>query len=392
MSWARFPAAAGLARPLLPRPGKSLQMGRSVVDLYQDGLERPLRIPIPFAAGLRRLAHPLALLVVLGHLALLAGAWWMLRRLIPDAVTLSLFGHLHLVSGVHQRLIDRILVAGVLVPGVFLLEYLWMGWEDCSVRHLLVGRTASGRTDLVCFLAGLTPPMTLLSTLMSLGVVLMSGEWARQAIARATGLDLSVAAWPLAAQTAVLFVVYSLFDYFSHRLDHTRLFWPLHRFHHAADDFSVLTAARVHPAAFTALVGTTLPGILVGAAPEALADLALLVMTVRLVIHSRIESGFGWVGRWIVQSPSHHRLHHSLNRLPINLGLLPVWDRLFGTWRDAPSRPLPMGAPTPYRQGAWIGPDIWRDYQEFWTGAWRLLVGRRLSLPLIPPSLPRWGR
>ena len=366
---------------MLPASEKLLQMGCGVVDVYQHGLWRALRIPIPVSRALGRLLHPIALPLVAAHLTLLAGAWWALRRLIPDSLAFSLFGHARLVAGLHGRLIDRILVAGVLAPAVFLLEYLWMGWDECSVRRLLIRPTASARSDLACFLAGLTPPMTLLSTAMSLGIVLVSGEWFRHAIVGATGLDLSVAAWPLAVQTAVLFVVYSLFDFFSHRLDHTRLFWPLHRFHHAADDFTVLTAARVHPAAFTAIVGTTLPGILVGASADALADLALVVMTIRLVIHSRIDSDFGWAGRWIIQSPRHHRLHHSLNRLPINLSLLPIWDRLFGAWRDAPARPLPIGAPTPYRQGAWIGPDIWRDYGEFWTGVWRLALGRRPSIP-----------
>ena len=323
--------------------------------------------------------HPLCLAAVAGHLALLAAGWWALHHLMPDSLTVSLLGHSHLVAGLHRKLVDRVIIAGMLAPGVFLFEYLWMGWSESSVRHLLVRRTASGRSDVVCFLLGLTPPMTMLAVAMTLGVVLISGEWFRQGILHATGLELSLAAWPFLAQTATLFVVYSLFDYLGHRLDHSRAFWPLHRFHHAADDFVVLTAARVHPAAFTALVGTTLPGVLIGAAPEAMADLTLAVMTIRLVIHSRIDSDFGWVGRWIVQSPRHHRLHHSLNRMPINLALTPVWDRLFGTWREAPARALPMGTPTPYRHGAWIVPDLLRDYREFWLGLPRLALAPRLA-------------
>ncbi len=361
-------------------------MGRRIVNLYQCGARRAFHLPIPVNRWLQRLLHPAALTVIALHLGLLACGWWVMQRLIPETFTLELFGRVHHVVGVHERLIERIMVAGILAPGVFLVEYLWMGWAESSVRRLLVRPTPSARSDLACFLAGLTPPMTLLSTLMSLGVVLVSGEWFRQAIGRATGLTLSISDWPLALQAGLLFVVYSLFDFLSHRLDHTRLFWPLHRFHHAADDFVVLTAARVHPAAFTALVGTTLPGVLIGASPDALGDLALAVMTLRLVIHSRIDSGFGWVGRWVIQSPRHHRLHHNLNRLPVNLSLLPIWDRLLGDWRDAPAKPLPIGAHTPYRQGAWFGPDLWRDYLDFWRGIWRLASGRRVRLPR-PPAI-----
>ena len=338
-------------------------------------------MPNPVSRRLARLGHPVALAIIAGHLALLATGWWTLQHLIPDTLALHLLGRDVLLTQLHRRLIDRAVVAGLLAPAVFLLEYAWMGWAESSARQLLVRRTASGRADIACFLAGMTPPMALLSTAMSLGVVILSGAWLRGAVLRSTGLELSIAAAPLAAQTALLLVVYSLFDYWSHRLDHSRAFWPLHRFHHSADDFTVLTAARVHPAAFTAVVGTALPGALLGAAPEALADLGLMVMTLRLVIHSRIDSDFGWLGRWVLQSPQHHRLHHSLSRMPVNLGLSPVWDRLFGTWREAPAKPMPIGVPTPYRQGAWILPDIWRDYREFWIGLPRVVLGRRFSAP-----------
>jgi len=344
--------------------------------VYQLESSRNAGVPDPGARVIGRLFHPIALAVVAGHLAVLAGVWWGVHRLLPDTLAVHVLGKTHLVSQLHRRIADRAVVAGVLVPGVFLLEYLWMGWRGCSLRHLLVRRTASGRSDVACFLFGLMPSMTLASAAMSLGLVFVSGEWLRQGLIRLTGLDLTIAAAPLALQSAVLFLVYSLFDYWSHRLDHTRLFWPLHRFHHAADDFSVLTAARTHPAVFTAVIGTTLPGVLVGAAPEALADVGLVVMALRLVIHSRIESDFGWAGRWIVQSPRHHRLHHCMNRIPVNLGLLPVWDRLFGTWREAPARPMPIGVAAYYRHGAWILPDVWRDYAEFWSGAWRAARGR----------------
>lgn len=349
------------------------------MDVYQPGYSRNAGIPKPVSRMLARLLHPLALAILAGHLALLAAAWWALHHLAPDTLVLHLFGKTHVASQLHRKVADRVVVAGMLAPGVFFLEYLWMGWRGSSVRHLLVERTASGRSDLACFLVGLLPPMTLISAAMSLGIVFISGECLRQAIGRAAGVDISIAAAPLALQTAILFLVYSLFDYWSHRLDHSRLFWPLHRFHHAADAFSVLTAARTHPAVFTAVIGTTLPGVLLGSAPEALADVGLLVMTIRLVIHSRIESDFGWAGRWIVQSPLHHRLHHSLNRTPVNLGLIPIWDHLFGTWREAPALPMKIGVATPYRHGAWIAPDIWRDYRDFWSGLFRLAWTRRAA-------------
>lgn len=326
---------------------------------------------------IRRLLHPLALFILAGHLALLALGWWALNHLVPDTLTLNLFGHLRLVDEVHRRVINRTIEISLLLPSIFFLEYLCTGWAESSVRHLLVERTASGWSDVACYLFQMAPVWPLVTAIMSFGVAYVSGEGLRQILAHATGLKLSIAGTPLAFQTVVLFGLYTLFDYWSHRLDHSKVFWPLHRFHHSAESFSVLTAARVHPAMFTAVVGAILPGVFLGSDPAAMAYVGLVVIIIRLVVHSRIESNFGWVGRWIVQSPLHHRLHHSLNRMPINLGLLPIWDRLFGTWRDAPQQAMRIGTPAHYRHGAWFVPDMWRDYCEFWTGL-RTLVAKRM--------------
>ena len=344
--------------------------------MNRDEPIRAARAPDLVRAAIARLLHPVALALIATHLALVACGWWALRHLVPDTLALHVFGHLKLVHEVHRRVIDRTLELSVLLPAVFLVEYLWMGWKQSSVRHLLVEHTPSSWSDLTCYFFQLAPASTWVAGVMSFGVVYVSGEGLRCLLAKATGVDITIAGAPLLLQTAVLFLLYTLLDYWSHRLDHSRLFWPLHRFHHAAESFSVLTAARVHPAMFTAVVGAILPGVFLGSDPAAMAYVGLVVIIIRLVVHSRIESNFGWVGRWIVQSPLHHRLHHSLNRMPINLGLLPIWDRLFGTWRDAPQQAMRIGTPAHYRHGAWFVPDMWRDYCEFWTGLKALTLKR----------------
>lgn len=336
----------------------------------------------PGAGGgpMRRLLHPVALSLVVGHLALLALGWWTLMRLVPDTLTLNLFGHAHLLSEVHQRVIDRTVEISLLLPSIFFIEYLCTGWAQSSARHLLVERTASGWSDVACYIFQMAPLWPLVTAIMSFGIAYVSGEGLRRVLAHATGLELSIAGAPLAFQTVVLFVLYTLFDYWSHRLDHSKVFWPLHRFHHSAESFSVLTAARVHPAMFTAVVGAILPGVFLACDPAALAYVGLVVIIIRLLVHSRIESNFGWIGRWVVQSPLHHRLHHSLNRMPINLGILPIWDRLFGTWRDAPKQAMSIGTPAPYHHGAGVLLDIWRDYRAFWSG-----IGTLVAKPFRRP-------
>ena len=95
---------------------------------------------------------------------------------------------------------------------------------------------------------------------------------------------------------------------------------------------------------------------------------------VHYLIHTRSQSDFGWVGRWLIQSPLHHRLHHKLDMTEPtgNFSLVPLWDRLFGTWQEAKDPHVPIGVAAPYRQGAWIIPDLLRDYRDFWLA----LIGR----------------
>ncbi len=312
------------------------------------------------------------------HLAVVALCYWLLTKAVPDTLSLHVFGRSHTIWDLHRRVVDRTLEVSLLIPSVFLVEYVWVGWKESSVRHLVWARTPSSWSDVGCYLLGAAPAAPVVSAVMSFGAVYISGGWLRHLVGTMTGVHLNVASAPLAVQVASLLVLYSFFDYWSHRLDHSRTFWPLHRFHHSAETFSVLTAARVHPAMFTAVI-TTMPGLLLGPSRGALIDMGLIAAILRLMIHSRIDSDFGWVGRWIVQSPLHHKQHHSFNRMAVNVGLAPIWDHLFGTWRDLPSMPLKMGTPTPYRHGLWIGPDIWRDYCEFLKGVRTHALKRRLS-------------
>lgn len=129
-----------------------------------------------------------------------------------------------------------------------------------------------------------------------------------------------------------------------------------------------MTAVRTHPATFTDVVSTTLPAAALKLSPELILSVNLFIVALRYLIHSRIDSNFGWVGRYLIQSPTHHRLHHILDTtLPTaNFALTPLWDRVFGTWRDEGDQSVVIGVDTPYRHGAWVLSDMWRDYCDFW--------------------------
>ena len=183
----------------------------------------------------------------------------------------------------------------------------------------------------------------------------------------------------MALQVILYFTAYSFFDYWAHRAGHTRLFWPLHRYHHAAEDFCVINGARSHPAGFIGMFLINVPMPLLGATAEVMIWVNVIVIALGFLIHSRIESGWGWIGRHLVQSPLHHRLHHKLDMSQPTgfFGMMPVWDHLFGGWSECRDANVEIGVDTPYAHGLWLAPDLMRDYCDFWKG----LVGKRTLSP-----------
>ena len=62
----------------------------------------------------------------------------------------------------------------------------------------------------------------------------------------------------------------------------------------------------------------------------------LVVVVVRQVVHK-----LGPL-EWILNTPSHHRVHHGRNRYCIDknyAGVFIIWDRLFGVWSDSAVSP-----------------------------------------------------
>lgn len=317
-------------------------------------------------AAVGRAAIVLGLVV---YAALLGAAWWAVASLLPDQITLQAFGKSKTVSGVHDRLAGVGMVAAIL-PTALWIECLVVGWEKSSARALIFGPTLSMRTDLAVLVLGQAFVLEVVGKAMMLGLSMISGMAIRDWIQAQTGFAADLTSLPFVAQLVVYFYIYTFFDYWTHRLDHSRFFWPLHRFHHSAKDFCVVTSARQHPAAFSAFFVINLPLAILGATPSVMIFVSVLVTTVGFLIHSQLTSDWGWVGRWVLQSPLHHRLHHKLDMTEPtgHFAMAPIWDRLFGTWRGTADPALVIGVAQPYRHGFWIVPDLLRDYWHFWSG------------------------
>jgi sterol desaturase/sphingolipid hydroxylase (fatty acid hydroxylase superfamily) len=310
--------------------------------------------------------------------ALVAGTWWALINFVPDQATVSIMGRTLAVHHIHDKLLGNAALALAVVPAVLWLECLVIGWQKSSARALLrPSRTA--RTDLSAFVMEQLHITGLVGKVMMLGASVISGEALRAWLAARTGVALDISPLPLALQIPLCFYAYTFFDYWAHRAGHTRLFWPLHRYHHAAQEMVVINGGRLHPAGFVTLFTVNLPLSLMGANVEAVFWANALASLLGLLIHSRLETDFGWIGRYIVQSPRHHRLHHKLDMREATgfFGMAPVWDHLFGGWSERAEPNIEIGVDTQYRHGFWVVPDLLRDYRDFWLG----LAGRRRYSP-----------
>ena len=86
---------------------------------------------------------------------------------------------------------------------------------------------------------------------MTGGLIFFSASWLRTEFVKYTGITVGLYELPLLIQVATCYLIYTFLDYWAHRLAHLSCFWPLHRFHHAAEDFCIFTSVRVHPADLT---------------------------------------------------------------------------------------------------------------------------------------------
>jgi sterol desaturase/sphingolipid hydroxylase (fatty acid hydroxylase superfamily) len=122
------------------------------------------------------------------------------------------------------------------------------------------------------------------------------------------------------------------------------LLWRLHRVHHADLDIDATTGARFHPIEIVLSMLVKFGAILaLGATPAGVLIFEVLLNAIAMFNHAnaRMPQAVDRVLRLFVVTPDMHRVHHSV--LPYetdsNFGFnIPVWDRLFGTYRAQPEK------------------------------------------------------
>lgn len=181
----------------------------------------------------------------------------------------------------------------------------------------------------------------------------------------------------------VAVVLLDLAIYFQHVVFHAvPALWRLHRVHHSDLDFDVTTATRFHPveivismlikAAAVAAIGASAEAVLVF---EVLLNATAMFNHANAGLPGRVEG----IVRAVLVTPDMHRIHHSIDHDESNSNFgfnLSWWDRLFGTYRAAPSMS---------HETMTLGVDAFREPRD-------LRLDRLLAQPAFNATVPAWPR
>ncbi|MEO0324531.1 MAG: sterol desaturase family protein [Myxococcota bacterium] len=141
------------------------------------------------------------------------------------------------------------------------------------------------------------------------------------------------------------YVVITFVYYGWHRARHEVPFlWRwFHQLHHSPTRLEVVASFYKHPFEILAnglLSSAVLYGLL-GMSLAAAASATLLTGLAELVYHWNVRTP-RWLG-YLFQRPEMHRLHHAEGVHGYNYADLPLWDLLFGTFRNPATQDAPMG-------------------------------------------------
>jgi len=147
-------------------------------------------------------------------------------------------------------------------------------------------------------------------------------------------VDLS--ALPIAIQICVGLLTYQLFLYCWHRYMHSSDFlWrTMHQMHHSLERMDIPSSFYFSPLdmiAFT-LMGSICFALTIGLAPQPIMVIILLLNFFSIFQHANITTP-RWLG-YIIQRPEQHALHHQRGVHKYNYCDLPLFDMLFGTYRN----------------------------------------------------------
>jgi alkylglycerol monooxygenase len=159
----------------------------------------------------------------------------------------------------------------------------------------------------------------------------------------------------------IAFVGVDFAFYWQHRISHgVNVFWATHVVHHQPERYNLGVALRTPW--FSGLTNWVyyLPLAVLGIPVDVFVRCIALNLAYQFYLHTNVIGKMSWV-EGILNTPSHHRVHHGRNPEYLDrnfAGVFIVWDRLFGTFQ-AEDAPAEFGTTIPYRSmnGVWANFD-----------------------------------
>jgi len=189
----------------------------------------------------------------------------------------------------------------------------------------------------------------------------------------------------------LLFIGADFFYYWAHRMSHQiNLFWGGHVVHHQSEDYNFSVALRQGSFQILWTFAFYLPLAIIGFDPVTFVLVSALVTVYQFWIHTETIGKLGPV-EWVMNTPSHHRVHHGRDPKYIDknhAGVFIIWDRMFGTFQEEEERPT-YGITKPINSWnpVWVNLDhyvtMWKTIKEIpsWKDKARFLFYKPGWLP-----------
>jgi sterol desaturase/sphingolipid hydroxylase (fatty acid hydroxylase superfamily) len=127
----------------------------------------------------------------------------------------------------------------------------------------------------------------------------------------------------------------TFFFYWWHRLRHKKGFWVvLHQIHHSPSRIEAITSFYKHPIEILsdAILSALVLYPLLGCSMMGAFWYNFFAATGEYFYHANIRTP-KWL-RYFIQTPELHSIHHQFDVHKYNFADIPIWDRLFGTYKD----------------------------------------------------------
>lgn len=220
---------------------------------------------------------------------------------------------------------------------LFFLEIIIIGFKKSTVGDLFYHYSKNDSIDIFYFLLTTLNLLFIISPLVSFGLPYLFKKGFIFVFDFRFGFIFN----PI-IHFLLFFILVDFCNYWQHRLMHKFDFlWEIHKLHHSATKFNLFTVFREHPLDHALnSIAIALPIGILGYPPSNFVIFYSFFLALGYLKHGKIPYKFGLIGKYIIQAPYFHYLHHLNHNRFYNSNYsnnLIIWDHLFNTFKNEES-------------------------------------------------------